>query len=112
MNSETSPPPRPASNGGASLRGVSFAYPSSAGTPAFRLEVEELSLAPGEAAACSANKRKRVSTASASKGSASILPIEWSHKCAEAKPSRTFRGPGSRRAGCVVPSTSSGAART
>ena len=36
---------------GADLRGVSFAYSRTDGTRPFRLEIEELCLAPGEAAA-------------------------------------------------------------
>ena len=48
MTSDAAPDARPA---GASLRGVSFSYASSAGTRPFRLEVDELTLHAGEAAA-------------------------------------------------------------
>ncbi len=48
MTSDAVPDARPA---GASLRGVSFSYAPSAGTRPFRLEVDELSLRAGEAAA-------------------------------------------------------------
>lgn len=47
MSSDAAPLPQT----GAALRGVSFEYARAAGTRPFRLEVEELSLAPGEAAA-------------------------------------------------------------
>lgn len=48
MTSDAAPDARPA---GVALRDVSFSYAPSAGTRAFRLEVEELSLQAGEAAA-------------------------------------------------------------
>ncbi len=51
MSSEPGSDLRPEGPAGAHLRDVSFAYARSAGTRPFRLDVEELRLQPGEAAA-------------------------------------------------------------